>query len=94
MNSVLLPNREEAPFDESKCFVTLAQIEDMIAKIEQRHDEFIEEYNTMGENIKHGNVIFTKNAIADMILRAEAKLSVLKDLRHMAYVNGGYRKED
>ena len=93
MNSILLPNKEEKPFDSSKCFVTLEQIENMITEAEQTHDQFIEEYNTMGDTIKQGNVIYTKKAIADMIIRVEGKISVLKYVRHMAYVNGGYRQE-
>lgn len=91
MNSVLLPGRESEKLDESKCFVTLAQIENLITATEQRYEELIADYVMMGDSVKKGNVTFTKNAIADMITRNEGKLNVLKEIRHMAYVNGGYR---
>lgn len=92
MNS-LLPNNNsrKETFDESKCFVTLEQIENMISEIEANHDRLIDEYDTMGETIRKGNVSFTKKAIADMIADCESQIRLLKDLRHMAYVNGGYR---
>ena len=93
MNSILLPNKEEKPFDSSKCFVTLEQIESMITEAEQTHDQFIEEYNTMGNSIKEGNVVYTKGKMSEMIIRIEGKISALKYVRHMAYVNGGYRQE-
>ena len=47
----------------------------------------------MGDTIKKGGVTFTKNAIADMELRASGEIAVLKMVRHMAYVTGGYREE-
>ena len=93
MSSVLLPNKTEEQFDPSKCFVTLDQIEKMITEAEQKHDRLIDDFNAMGDTVKRGNVIYTKRAVADMIIRAESKISTLKDVRHMAYVTGGYRQE-
>ena len=86
MNSVLLPNREEEKFDASKCFVTLEQIESLIDKYEDRRVELLTNFD------KEKEVRERKN-IADSLYYTEGKLGVLKDIRHMAYVNGGYRKE-
>ena len=93
MESVLLPQKKAEEFDPAKCYVTLEQIESMIEDAEKKRDRLVEEYNTMGDTIKKGGVTFTKNAIADMELRASSEIAALKMVRHMAYVTGGYRKE-
>ena len=84
MDSVLLPNRESKPFDASKCFVTLAEIEALISKYEDRLDGLQRVFNYSGKEDRK---------IGDMIYRTEGQISLLKDMRHMAYVNGGYRQE-
>lgn len=85
MKNVLLPNNESEKFDKSKCIVTLEQIECQLTKAEQDMIRLTDEFNTMGDSIKKGNITFTRRAIADMIIRVEGKISALKEIRSMAY---------
>lgn len=79
MNNILLPNREQKPFEESKCSVNLSQIESLIEKYETDLEKLQAKFERDDD---------TRKVTGDLMSRVEAKISVLKDLRHMAYTNG------
>ena len=84
MNSILLPNNETPKFEPEKCFVTLDQIENLISEYEEKRDALQEKFESCNE-------VSEMHKIEDLRMRVSAKISVLKDIRHLAYVNGGYR---
>lgn len=86
MNSVLLPhNNEGGAFDPKKCFVSLDQIERLISECEQRLEKLAGKYDQEPDAIK-------RRGVGDAITRTEGKMAALKEIRHMAYVAGGYRE--